>query len=199
MCRPGFNASCALCCGSHNYDAEPLEIEKLFSKRRKIFSYYSRKYIINRIVSSRSDLTGSYYYTEEKHPFILSKPPLHKDTLQCPYVTVVDDNITIGCYLYPEGVHGSRNLDCFNAYRSKRFLCRAMDTLTDEEVLYAARLTGDWYYYSILIHHHSFLKKLMDEHPEPGCIDETGMIEISRELKNHCRENRHLHNIHTYL
>lgn len=33
ICRPGHGASCALCCGSHNYLASPEHISALFKER----------------------------------------------------------------------------------------------------------------------------------------------------------------------
>ncbi|PKL40414.1 MAG: hypothetical protein CVV44_02090 [Spirochaetae bacterium HGW-Spirochaetae-1] len=198
ICRPGYGASCALCCGSHNYDASPGDIATLMYRRRKAFRYYSRDYIIKTIQSSRSDLTGSYYYRERKHPFTLTLDPLFDGCLQCPYVTFIDDNEALGCFLYPEN-GGDRNRDCYNVYRSKNFTCPARESLSENEILYAACLTGDWFYYSILIHAAPLLQAIMEKYPRPDEVDTTALERLKQDLWDRIRSDKSLHGIHTYF
>lgn len=94
-CRPGFGASCALCCGSH-HDVSWGELSC------------------------------------------------------CPYIACDTEGL-MGCRAYrsPESLPPEKR--AFFSRTCKTFYCQAWDLLTDDEISFAAALTGDWYYYSIFI------------------------------------------------
>ena len=104
------------------------------------------------MTASRSNLTGSYYFDPKQKPFALTLPALFGDCPHCPFVGYRDGDRNVGCLLYSEEHPPGLRQECFQSYRGKLFTCRAREALSDDEVLYAARLTRDWYYYSILIH-----------------------------------------------
>ena len=49
----------------------------------------------------------------------------------------------------------------------KNFYCKAWDDLTDEEVLFAARLMGDWYYYGLFINDIAAVQEMFALYGEP--------------------------------
>lgn len=72
--------------------------------------------------------------------------------------------------------------DTFFTKTCKTFFCPASDNLSSEEVLYAAELFGDWYYYSLLIHEINLLLSLMKEFPAPGMVTEKHIKEVKTKL-----------------
>lgn len=153
ICNPGYNASCALCCGSHNYQASHEGISELFEKRSESISRY-----INRD-SQSNDLT-EHDYTALHH--IVSEFSMMKaidDAIQCPFVGYVETS-TIGCLIYPDNDHVDLRLQCLTGGTCKHFSCAAREVLTDDEIEFAAKLMGDWYHYSLMINDITFLKKI---------------------------------------
>jgi hypothetical protein len=127
-CQPGFNASCSLCCGSHNYDKPLNLIKDIFSKRAIELEDSQPKY---------------------QETFCFKK--LFDEELQCPNLGELPDNPgLIGCL-----IHSYTDLEADTKYffdgTCKIFLCDAWDNLTDRQVSFAAELMGDWYYYSLFI------------------------------------------------
>jgi hypothetical protein len=164
ICRPGYGASCSLCCGSHNYRAYRKEIKSLFLRRGAMIKDFNREYILRKMAASRSNLTGSYYSEHEGAPFIMSLPALFDDCPQCPFVGYEYEGRMVGCLLGPRDCIAGLRHECFLSYRGKIFSCRARELL-DDEIRYAARLTGDWCYYGILIHEPDLLRGFMQHHP----------------------------------
>lgn len=179
ICNPGFGASCALCCGSHNYLAGPDEVAVLFAKRTLKIREFNRDYIIRHMTASRSPMTGSYYYGPA--PFIITLPPREAESRQCPFIGCTGDPGQIGCLLYPRAGYGSK-VDCYQNYNSKVFVCDAGSSLKDDEILFAAQLTGDWYYYSILIHSKEYLRSIMKRFPDVTAISDKEYHDIKSEL-----------------
>ncbi len=197
ICRPGYGASCALCCGSHNYKASLKEIKALFGRRSGVINEYNEKYFIRKMVASRSNMTGSYYVQDDAG-FTLTLPALFDDCPQCPFVGFVDEGRSVGCLLNREGPHHVFRHECFLSYRGKVFSCGAREILNDDEILYAAIFSRDWYYYSILIHEPDLLRHLMRTHDNPEIAiqyDESFKREVEKIVVN-CR---HLHAIHNYF
>lgn len=161
ICRPGYGASCALCCGSHNYDAPPGEITALFRARLEFF------------------LDGS-----KKQPLL--PPKALPDALQCPHVAFTDEACSlIGCLYYHEK---AMQEDTFFKKTCKTFLCPAAEELSPEEIIYAARLCGDWFYYSLLIHEIKFLRSLMNRYPDPDKMPQKTRQDMQARLTGALRQ-----------
>ncbi len=199
ICRPGYGASCALCCGSHNYRAGSMEIEALFVRRARIIKAYSRDFLIRKMIAFRSCMTGSYYIDPSETLFYSTMPALFHDCPRCPFAGFISREKIIGCLLGVEGDQPDLRHECFLSYRGKIFSCPAREILNDEEILYAARCTGDWYYYSVLIHAPELLRRLMIEFPVPEDIPKTRKEMLQRELEERVAGNRELHAIHSYF
>lgn len=200
ICQPGHGASCALCCGSHNYAAAPGEIDALFQKRREALKGYSPEFLMKRIVASRSDMTGSYYFNRELNAdFIITLPKLYEDGTQCPFVCHVDDTGVIGCAVYPGGGEKDFRYECFQSYTCKYFSCQAREVLTDDEIGFAARLLGDWYYYTLLIHDIALLRSLIREFASPEKVPAARLAALKDALARSLPEDRALHSLSSYF
>ncbi len=199
ICRPGFGASCSLCCGSHNYRASQVEMEKLFIRRARIMKAYSRDFLIRKMIAYRSAMTGSYYVDPSNALFHIAVPELFQDCPRCPFVGFVSRERITGCLLAPEEGPPDLRRECFLNYRGKIFSCPARDELTDEEVLYAARFARDWYYYGILIHEQDLLRRLMREFPAPERVPPAQRGALYRELEDRVATRRELHGVHGYF
>ncbi len=200
ICRPGYGASCALCCGSHNYDAPLEEIDHLYRKRAEVLKNYSRDYIVRRMRGSRSDLTGSYYFARDAvEEYIITLPRLYDDGLQCPFVAYIGDGNILGCALYPREEKEDYRYDCFQNYTCKYFSCPASDVLTDAEILFAAKLFRDWYYYTLLIHSVDILKKLAHEYSNPENIPSGEIKKLREILLSSLKSEKELHALSSYF
>lgn len=195
ICRPGHGASCALCCGSHNVRATRGDIGELMSRRAEALREYSRAYIVREMAAGRSPMTGSYYCAPR--PYHITLPRLFDKGIQCPFAGFTDGEAA-GCLLYPEGgVYGSKR-DCFQCYGGKAFLCGA-GALRREEIEYAARTAGDWYYYPVLIHEPEYLRAVMAAHPEPEKISREAFAEIGTRLEEFILSDAALHTLDSYF
>jgi hypothetical protein len=199
ICRPGYGASCTLCCGSHNYHACIEEIEALFRRRGAILKDYNKEYILRKMAASRSNLTGSYYFIHDEHPLLPPLPALFDDCPRCPFVGFIPDDQIVGCLLYPDGHPSNLQHDCFHNYRGKFFSCRAREILVEDEILYAARLTGNWYHYSVLIHNTDLLRNLMQKCPKPEEMNIEELNVYKLKLEAYITSVRSLHRIHGYF
>ena len=200
ICRPGYNASCALCCGSHNYAASPVEIDSLFRKRTEVFSRFSRNYLFRKMTASRSSLTGSYYYNEKYGiDIIITLPKLYNDAIQCPFVSVIDNPGEIGCALYPDNHEEDLRFECFQNYTCKYFSCLSRDLLNHAEIMFAAKLMGDWYYYTMLIHSIDTLRGMIKEYIYPENVSESALADVKNDLEKTLREEINLHKISSYF
>jgi hypothetical protein len=122
ICQPGFNASCGLCCGSHNYSARPEEIKALFEKRALVWS--------EKGMSIRHSIEKGDGSIRERDCDLPTLPRLIADATQCPFLALLDrpGGPVIGCLIYPES--GCRTCGCrilstipagiFHAMREKR-------------------------------------------------------------------------------
>lgn len=199
LCRPGYGASCALCCGSHNYNAPFKEIHALFIKRREILKLYSSEYIANCLRASRSNLTGSYYPLRAvDESIIIALPKLYQDGIQCPFVILLD-NGTIGCALYPETTQEDKRFDCFHNYTCKYFSCHSKEILNDAKIEYAARLFKDWYYYTLFIHSINILHQFKEQYPVPENVAIEDINKLKQTLENQLYADKNLHTIHSYF
>ena len=143
-CRPGNGASCAFCCGSHNYAIPPERIEALFISRG----------------SERGAL-------QVKKPEEAGEKKLVGEGMQCPNVGIAaQDPGLVCCLAYNDSDRGGEFQSFFTG-TCKLFLCPAWDELTDREVLFAAGLMGDWYYYSLLINDIETLRNICADYESP--------------------------------
>ncbi|HNW28023.1 MAG TPA: hypothetical protein PKN50_06090 [Spirochaetota bacterium] len=199
ICRPGYGASCSLCCGSHNYWASLGKIEALFIRRARIIKAYARDFLIRKMIAYRSSMTGSYYVDPSNALFYITIPALFPDCPRCPFTGFIDREKTTGCLLgSEEGPPGLRH-ECFLSYRGKVFNCPAREDLSDEEIVYAAGLARDWFYYAILIHEPELLRRLMRDYPAPGQVPPAEREVLYRELEERVVTRRELHAIHSYF
>jgi hypothetical protein len=152
-CRPGHGASCAFCCGSHNYTVTPGEIEYLFGER------------------GREGLKRA-----RLHQDVSCSEKLFPDAIQCSHVGMdPSEPGIVCCLLYGEDDRGEDVESFFNG-TCKNFYCPAWDDLTDRQVLFAARLMGDWYFYSLLINDIEAVHDLCASYDRPEDVppDELG-------------------------
>ncbi len=82
------------------------------------------------------------------------------DGIQCPYIGTVTDKGQIGCLIYHNQERESEERQQFFTKTCSTFYCTAWHMFPDEEILFAAELFQDWYYYSILINDTVYLKDL---------------------------------------
>jgi len=162
-CRPGFDASCSFCCGSHNFLLSQNEIEGIFVKRDYVDAL------------------------SKVHPEDSFEAKLIKDGMQCPYIGI-SDNIHLCCLIYSEDHEGKVYESFFNG-TCKSFLCAAWSELTDIEVLFSAELMKDWYYYSLLINSPEIVTRLCAEYSVPENITEDALGELKIELKRRLLED----------
>ncbi len=143
ICQPGRGASCALCCGSHNYRAGRDEMDALFRARRRAFP-----------ATVPSPL-----------------PMVIDDGIQCPYVGFIDEaDSIIGCLLYFDESSASGDHRAFMARTCRVFSCMARETLSPDEVRFAAALMGDWLHYGLLINDIALLRDLMRRFALPAHV-----------------------------
>lgn len=156
-CRPGYGASCALCCGSHNYAMPPEEIEELLRER-----------------GIETPVRAPH------HPYVAQSEKLFDGDMQCLNLGIQSfEGGLVGCLVY-EDHDSDKYLESFFNGTCKSFYCPAWDHLSDREVMFAARLMGDWYYYSLFINDiesvQSFSARYGD--PEDVPIDELDALKI---------------------
>lgn len=199
ICRPGCGASCALCCGSHNYRASRGEIEMLFRRRTAFLQDYTPDFLVKKMIASRSRMTGSYYIDQLNPLFDRVLAPLYEDCPSCPFVGFLADEKTVGCLLRGDEAPSGLHHECFLSYRGKVFSCSARGNIGDEETLYAARLFRDWYYYSIIIHEPELLRSLMRESPVPDDVTAAQRERYEMKLEGRITACRELHGMHGYF
>lgn len=145
-------------------------------------------------------MTGSYYFNRERNPdFIITLPKLYEDGLQCPFVARMDGTGIIGCAVYPENPERDLRFECFQNYTCKYFSCRARDLLDDSEIDFAARLMGDWYYYTLLIHSIGLLRELRREFGTAASVPPEKTEQVKEALGEALRDDKNLHTLSSYF
>ena len=193
ICRPGYGASCALCCGSHNYKAGHEELDRMYDARSALLKHYSREYLVRCIQSGRNSMTGSYRSSmnESIYEFQLIRP----EGTACRYLGYAEDKCLV-CLL---SLDPELKQDCFFNYYGKDFSCRAGRELTVKEVLFSAELFGDWFYYSLSIYETAILKALHKKFKRPEMLDCGAIDDIKRKLASLVLEDHLIHSIHAYF
>ncbi len=159
-CQPGYNASCSLCCGSHNYQMSREHIEDMFLDRERESSGLPMK-----------------------HQEDVCHEKLFKEEIQCPNVGLQSPQEGIvGCLIYTDSTKGEEIESFFNG-TCKTFLCPAWYDLTDKQVLFAAQLMHDWYYYSLFLNDIESVHDLCASysHPEDVPSDELKSLKLELE------------------
>jgi len=164
-CRPGFGASCSFCCGSHNYKKTREELEEMFMKRG--------------MNNPEDDKTHQEVSLHEK---------LVEEGLQCCHVGFAESEYgTVGCLVYTED-HSGSDMEEFFTGTCKTYLCEAWKELSDREILFAAELMHDWYYYSILINSPDVIQELCADYGSPDEVPEDVLDNLKFELSERIQE-----------
>jgi hypothetical protein len=159
ICRPGFNATCSLCCGSHNYKLTPGEYDNLFKLRT---------------VRIRN---GFYLNDNEKIGEVVS------GAMQCKYVGYTDQGSReIGCLIHEGESKMTPAEKVFFQKVCSTFYCKGRDVLSKKEILFAAEMTQDWFFYPILITEIKYLQKLVNIYGDPGKISGSDLKKIKNQL-----------------
>ncbi|HPS59175.1 MAG TPA: hypothetical protein PK514_13805 [Spirochaetota bacterium] len=166
-CRPGHGASCAFCCGSHNYTFQPDLIEEIFEKRD----------------SEHSVCRSS------RHPEESDNQKLVKEGMQCTHVGISGSEPGIVCCLSYNDNEKPPEFRSFFKGTCKNFYCVAWNELTAKQILFAAELMGDWYYYSLLINCIEILMDLCSEYEYPSDMPGSVLEELKLELVNKLNED----------
>ena len=136
-CQPGYNASCSFCCGSHNYELPISNIENMLSER-----------------------ASDHMNFQPKHPEEACFKKLFSEEIQCQNVAVLpEDYNLVGCLIY-NCYDIETTTESFFKGTCKNFLCSAWNDLTDRQVLFAAQLMQDCYYYSLFINDIEFVHEI---------------------------------------
>jgi hypothetical protein len=108
--------------------------------------------------------------------------PLHRDAIQCGYIGFIDsDRTRIGCIAYHLGPEKHPAGDFFG-YTCKNFSCLSREVLSDTEILFAARLMGDWFYYSLLITDIAVLREYHERFTEPQEVPPAALARLKEYL-----------------
>lgn len=107
------------------------------------------------------------------------------DGIQCEYIGYIDKELSAaGCLIYQNaGSAGKESVEFFNR-TCKVFLCPASEILSGEEIVFAARLMRDWYYYSLLINEINILKELKKKYNDPGNVPRQEVLSIKENLQD---------------
>jgi hypothetical protein len=165
-CRPGFGSSCSFCCGSHNYTVSPVDIEEIFI--------------------SRGENAAPHNFA---HPENSCERKMKSDGMQCPNAGISPSEPGIVCCLTYNDDHAGSGFESFFKGTCKNFRCAAWDDLTDRQVLFAAELMKDWYYYSLLINSTELVLELCAEYGSPDDVPGKTLSDLKEELEERLREN----------
>jgi len=109
--------------------------------------------------------------------------------MQCPNVGISGSNPGIVCCLTYFDDHNDCGFESFFNGTCKSFQCVAWNELTDRQVLFAARLMKDWYYYSLLINSLEILMDLCSEYESPEDVPEDVLEQLKTELAENLNEH----------
>jgi hypothetical protein len=159
-CQPGHGASCALCCGSHNFALPPEDIEELF--------------LVRGCGSPERPI---------RHPEEARAEKLFRDEMQCPNMGMQSSDPGLVCCLVYMDHDRGEEIESFFTGTCKNFHCPAWYNLTDRQVLFAARLMGDWYYYSLFINHIEAVHDICAAYGEPEDVPYDELCSLKMELE----------------
>lgn len=109
--------------------------------------------------------------------------PLFEDAMHCPHIICIDpESKRIGCSIYSDRRLCLPSIEQFFDKTCATFFCRAWEVLSDDEVLFAARLMGDWYFYSLLIQDIPALQAMFRSYGDPDVMPAEKVLEIKHGL-----------------
>lgn len=158
-CQPGYGSSCSFCCGSHNYAMPREEIEELFMDRERCGPG-------REVLHQETALCEKLFASE----------------LQCPNVGMGGDEPGLICCTVYHGHDRGEEFESFWESTCKTFRCPAWTELADREVLFAARLMRDWYWYGLLINDIESLQDLCTQYERPEDVPEEEMELLKERL-----------------
>jgi hypothetical protein len=127
-----------------------------------------------------------------KHPEESCFDKLFIDGMQCAHVGILSSNPgEVCCLVYDEEDRGNGIESFFNG-TCRNFYCQAWHDLTGRQVLFAARLMGDWYYYSLLIHNIEAVHDLCAMYSRPEDVPPDELISLKNELLERMREENEM-------
>ena len=112
-----------------------------------------------------------------------------KDGMQCGNVGFSRSDPGLVCCLTYDDDHNGSGFESFFTGTCKNFRCTAWNELTDRQVMFAAELMKDWYYYSLLINSLEMTMDLCAEYGSPADVPEEIIEELKIELAAKVREN----------
>jgi len=115
-----------------------------------------------------------------QHPYSITEEKLYPDAMQCPHVGMISGS-EVCCLIYDDPAKDGDLLTFFNG-TCRNFYCPAWDVLTDREIIFAAQLTGDWFYYSLLINDVETLQNLCADYGSPDEVSEEEFENLKEEL-----------------
>lgn len=102
--------------------------------------------------------------------------------MQCEFVAVNEEDNIIGCMAYSDNSMLSSDFNLFFEKTCKTFFCKAGEILSNKEILFAAELARDWYYYPLLINEVNHLRKIMKLYQFPNQVDPEYFDKIKKNL-----------------
>ncbi len=118
-----------------------------------------------------------------RHPEDALSEKLFSEEMQCSHVGLhTSEPGVIGCMLYdvPEL---EEDVGSFFTGTCKNFYCPAWHDLTDRQVLFAALLMGDWYYYSLLINDIEAVHAICAEYGRPEDVPPDALLDLKAEIE----------------
>ncbi len=123
-----------------------------------------------------------------RHPEEACAEKLFREEIQCPNVGMQSPNLgLVGCLIYNDHDQGDEIESFFNG-TCKAFLCPAWYELTDEQVLFAARLMHDWYYYSLFINDIEAVHEICASYSLPEDVPPDELESLKLELEERFME-----------
>ena len=117
-----------------------------------------------------------------------SHPGILEDAMQCPYIAVDIKSNIIGCVVYNNRSVLPEDYNQFFEKTCRTFYCRSAEILDDREILFAAELAADWYYYPLLINEVNLLREIMEIYSRPGLVEEGFFDNIKKKLRSMLNE-----------
>ena len=109
-------------------------------------------------------------------------PGIIEDAMQCPYIAIDINSNIIGCMVYANSAVLPEDYNLFFEKTCRTFYCRSAEILDDREILFAAELAADWYYYPLLINEVHMLRKIMGIYSSPGIVEDDFFNNIKKKL-----------------
>ena len=132
---------------------------------------------------------GAFRGARARRSLAIRPPPetaheekLFPDELQCPNVGMQSSEPGLVCCLAYGDREVAEDIASFMKSTCSKFLCPAWSELTDREVLFAARLMRDWYWYSLLINDIELLQDLCAEYDRPEDVPGDEMESVKSDL-----------------